>query len=251
MKPWKIIPVLLGVLFALTLLMGQTTCAPDTDGDGVPDAQDNCPEVENPFQTDGDGDRVGDECDNCPSEPNLDQANSDTDDLGDACDNCPQDENPEQADCDEDGTGDACDDDNATCGYSADFTQGVPSTLESSQCIAWKAYRASLTKPSYSSVTIRGTFDTTGVTCTGSAADTLCKALKNGQAVSVNCNGRNWRTGNCAVTGESIELSAAGSICQCPSPNYIVRPCIGNANWGGANTATCGAPSQTIEVICQ
>ncbi|HTO55721.1 MAG TPA: thrombospondin type 3 repeat-containing protein [Myxococcota bacterium] len=37
----------------------------DTDGDGVPDATDNCPTIANADQADGDGDGVGDVCDNC------------------------------------------------------------------------------------------------------------------------------------------------------------------------------------------
>lgn len=48
-----------------------STCAPrnvavgmvDTDGDGIPDALDNCPTVVNPPQADTDGDGVGDACD--------------------------------------------------------------------------------------------------------------------------------------------------------------------------------------------
>ncbi len=35
----------------------------DSDGDGWYDGVDNCPEAENPYQTDTDGDGVGDECD--------------------------------------------------------------------------------------------------------------------------------------------------------------------------------------------
>jgi hypothetical protein len=38
----------------------------DVDGDGVPDAEDNCPAVPNPGQEDTDGDGVGDVCDSCP-----------------------------------------------------------------------------------------------------------------------------------------------------------------------------------------
>jgi probable HAF family extracellular repeat protein len=36
---------------------------PDGDGDGVGDAEDNCPEVANPDQADGDSNGVGDACD--------------------------------------------------------------------------------------------------------------------------------------------------------------------------------------------
>lgn len=40
--------------------------APDADGDGVTDGQDNCPTIANPDQADRDGDGVGDVCDQCP-----------------------------------------------------------------------------------------------------------------------------------------------------------------------------------------
>lgn len=45
----------------------------DTDGDGVPDACDNCPLVPNPAQEDRDFDHVGDACDSCPTIPNANQ----------------------------------------------------------------------------------------------------------------------------------------------------------------------------------
>ena len=50
--------------------------SPDSDGDGVPDASDNCPGIVNPDQQDADGDTVGDACDNCPEVPNPDQSES-------------------------------------------------------------------------------------------------------------------------------------------------------------------------------
>ncbi len=45
------------------------TQRPDQDGDGVPDAEDNCPTTANPDQSDTDGDGLGDACDQCPATP--------------------------------------------------------------------------------------------------------------------------------------------------------------------------------------
>jgi len=74
---------------------------PDTDGDGVVDAQDNCPAVSNPDQVDTDIDGLGDACD----------PDDDNDGVSDNTDNCPLAANPDQADFDGDGLGDFCDDD--------------------------------------------------------------------------------------------------------------------------------------------
>jgi hypothetical protein len=59
--------------------------ASDSDGDGVPDECDNCPQVPNPGQADTDGDGVGDACDNCLDVANPGQLDSDGDGIGDAC----------------------------------------------------------------------------------------------------------------------------------------------------------------------
>jgi hypothetical protein len=60
----------------------------DSDGDGIIDPDDNCPDDPNPNQEDADKDGVGDVCDNCPDDYNPDQADSNQDGLGDACE-CP------------------------------------------------------------------------------------------------------------------------------------------------------------------
>jgi hypothetical protein len=117
----------------------------DSEGDGIPDAEDNCPAVANPDQADTDGDGVGNLCDNCvavanpeqidtdgngvgdacegvdtdgdgivdaedncPTVANADQADSDGDEVGDTCDNCPSLANSDQTDTDGDGIGDLC-----------------------------------------------------------------------------------------------------------------------------------------------
>jgi Zn-dependent metalloprotease len=123
-------------------------CEADGDGDGVPDAYDNCPTAPNADQANNDGDAEGDACDadddndgvpdtadNCPFTANADQANNDGDGQGDACDadddndgvpdttdNCPFTANADQANNDGDGQGDACDAD--------DDNDGVPDTAD-------------------------------------------------------------------------------------------------------------------------
>jgi hypothetical protein len=94
---------------------------PDTDGDGLRDDVDNCPNLSNADQTELDGDAVGDACDNCPGMSNVSQADTDGDGIGDACDdgdgdgvldladNCDAVPNAGQANADADGFGDACD----------------------------------------------------------------------------------------------------------------------------------------------
>lgn len=81
----------------------------DTDGDGIDDACDICPQAADPQQADSDMDGIGDACDVCPMLADPDQADADMDGVGDACDICPMAANPDQADTDMDGIGDACD----------------------------------------------------------------------------------------------------------------------------------------------
>src|SRR5262245_29869669 len=76
--------------------------AVDSDADGVDDAVDNCPLINNPDQADLDADGIGNDCDNCPSTVNAGQLDRDSDFVGDACDNCVQIANTGQQDKDRD-----------------------------------------------------------------------------------------------------------------------------------------------------
>lgn len=102
----------------------------DTDGDGVLDPVDLCPNTIAgasvdangcaPYQKDTDSDGIMDDVDNCVTTANADQADADGDGVGDVCDNAPNTPNADQADTDGDGTPDAEDDD--------DDNDGVPDT---------------------------------------------------------------------------------------------------------------------------
>ena len=125
--------------FAAPLADAAPGAVVDTDGDGIPDGRDNCPQVANPDQIDRDGDHWGDACDgdrdgdgianekdDCPDVYDPQQADQDRDHLGDVCDpdldgdsvaneydNCPLVANKNQKDGNDDGIGDAC---TAVCG---------------------------------------------------------------------------------------------------------------------------------------
>ncbi len=105
-----------------TVYSGDIT-AGDSDGDGIANASDNCPNVFNPVrpldagtQANFDGDADGDACDPCPINADttscvpLAPGDSDGDGVLNAMDNCPTDPNPQQEDADGDDKGDACDD---------------------------------------------------------------------------------------------------------------------------------------------
>ena len=143
-----------GESFTTATKIWEAAAPTDSDGDGIPDATDNCPTVPNPDQKDTDGDGIGDACDpdddndtvpdttdNCPLVANPDQKDTDGDGVGDACDpdddndgvvdgadNCPLVANPDQKDTDGDGVGDACDPD--------DDNDTVPDTTDNCPLVA-------------------------------------------------------------------------------------------------------------------
>ncbi len=71
----------------------------DTDGDGVPNINDNCPLTGPASQADQDHDGVGDACDNCPAISNPDQADGDGNNIGDKCQDLDHDGYTADVDC--------------------------------------------------------------------------------------------------------------------------------------------------------
>jgi hypothetical protein len=93
----------------------------DSDGDGIPDSEDNCPNKPNGPDLgtcSSTSDKPGGNCtsdadcaNGCSSNGLCikDQRDADSDGVGDVCDNCPTTCNPQQLDADTDGSGDLCD----------------------------------------------------------------------------------------------------------------------------------------------
>lgn len=132
---------------ALTALF---TPKKDTDGDGVIDENDNCPNAANPDQADTDGDKIGNACDSDDDNDGLSDVDEgkigtnpvdpDTDDDGilDGRDNCPLIANPDQVDKDHDGKGDACDttDGSAPPPPADSDRDGVPDSRDNCRTVA-------------------------------------------------------------------------------------------------------------------
>ena len=131
--------------------------------------------------------------------------------------------------------------------FDEQFIQGQTPSAAVGQ--AWDNFLASLTE-TYTQVTISGSEDLTGVTCSDPVAvNQLAIALNSNAAVSVECNSRTWNTGSC---GDSLELNSnpAGdaTVCDCANPGYVVRPTIGSEHWGSVGGDTCNGVDQTLLV---
>jgi hypothetical protein len=128
--------------------------------------------------------------------------------------------------------------------FEASFTTGQNSPT---QCGTWNTWRAGLTN-NYTKLTMYGTNNTGGISCSdATVVNNMAAALKNGTKYTAACDGNTWSLCD-RYSGElwlNPPTECSGN--NCPS-GYIVRPCIGNPNWGGVNTNTCSAPSQTMGV---
>ena len=137
--------------------------------------------------------------------------------------------------------------------YSDAFTQNQSASAQARQ--DWVNFRASLIPSAYDTVTISGTFDTTGRTLTDATiVPQIAAALHNATSGSWTAGGFTWNVGACGSEPAALAANTGNDpfVTSCnENPGYIVRPNIGtgNFNWGGVNTATCfGQPSQTMTV---
>ncbi|MCP4697917.1 MAG: PKD domain-containing protein [Gammaproteobacteria bacterium] len=129
--------------------------------------------------------------------------------------------------------------------YEESFTGEASYGSGTPQYDNWISFRGQL-NTTVSSVTISGSNDPTGVSCTDpTVAQQLATALFDGSDSGfLACNGRNWNVGTC---GSAIEFNATGNLCVCSS-GYTLRPSINHRDWGGIGSTTCNASSQTLRV---
>lgn len=137
--------------------------------------------------------------------------------------------------------------------YSDSFTGGAPSNT--TQCNTYTSWRNSLYSGlTYNEIKFFGTVQPTGITCTGTFANTLCQGLKadTGNITAFLCNGWYWGLGSCGgeTYTELFAYQGTGGGCSCGN-DYDIRPCILNPNWGGLTANdSCADVSQTIQVVC-
>jgi PKD repeat protein len=143
--------------------------------------------------------------------------------------------------------------------YSENFTNGASYCSGSSQYDNWGLFRAALdtTTKKFRKVTVKGSLDPTGVTCNDpDITKKIADALRQNVYLSVSCNGVPWVVapgcyGGCGTLVDAVELivNYTGTCACAGSPAFILRPIIGNLNWGGIGGTTCSSPTQTMEVI--
>ncbi|MFH1319535.1 MAG: GEVED domain-containing protein [Bacteroidota bacterium] len=144
-----------------------------------------------------------------------------------------------------------------TITYSEMFTSGASYCPGDPQYDNWGIFRSQLDTNAlaFTKVTIKGTNDPAGLTCTDAAiVKQIAGSIKDGIGGDWTCNALSWHVGvgcsagGCALVADAIEFNATGSDCSCDALGYVLRPCIGNSNWGGVNSTACGAPTQTMTV---
>lgn len=136
--------------------------------------------------------------------------------------------------------------------FSSDFIQYRNSN---DICPDWKSFLTDLGSGGFSQLTVSGSRGGPRTCSDPEKVAQLTQAMNTSTRISVVCDGRTWAVFyGCSETTPQVSLvvmpdDSPARYCSCqPGDVYTVRPCIGNPNWGGVGTPTCGAPSQTITV---
>jgi hypothetical protein len=113
---------------------------------------------------------------------------------------------------------------------------------------AWNTFRSQLTGTTYTQFVWSSTNGNSITVSDPTLVQTLANGLRTATVTAVTISGTSWRVGTGCGTpkigGVAVEFSNIGSCSA--SSTYALRPMINNANWGGTNQSTVGAPSQTI-----
>ncbi len=122
------------------------------------------------------------------------------------------------------------------------YEQG-PTAQQETDFTTFQQKLQAITTP-FTSFSLSGSNDTSGKGCSGTDADTICRALADSSSyTSVTCGGNTWVVDQCC----GMEVTSS-DVCDCDS-SYVVRPTCGS--WGGLGTTdSCDAPTQTITIRC-
>lgn len=136
--------------------------------------------------------------------------------------------------------------------YEEDFVTSESYSAGSAQYDNWVTFTGQLGTGVWRSITLSGSNDTTGLSCSDPAVVTqIAAALADTSASeSFSCEGNDWNVGECSIEGGAGTPRALGvnqGACSCGN-GYSLRPAIANSNWGGINSLTCSGPSQTMRL---
>jgi len=133
--------------------------------------------------------------------------------------------------------------------WSDAFVGGTASTAL--QCTTWNTFRGNLTVarvPTFTGMRIYGSALPAPITCTDAVATrTFADAIRTLTSTTVTCDGHTWSICGSRYSGEIwLDAPALCSPANCPNPGNMIRPCSVATVWGGFNSATCSAPTQSM-----
>ena len=144
--------------------------------------------------------------------------------------------------------------------YSHEFENEVVYSAGTPQYDDWVSFRALLPSSNVTSITLSGSRNTVGRTCSNPVAtQEIANALRNAGAgtnptetifADVNCDGFLWRVVACDNVPNNVVISVLGEgddliPCSCDI-QYSLGPAITDGDWGGIDGDVCGAETQTI-----